>query len=88
MTWVTFAAIFFVVWWLCLFIVLPFGVKTQAEDPEGSIMGTTESAPARPRLLMKALATTALAAVVVGILYFANANWGLNIEAVSRMFGQ
>ncbi|MGD9738656.1 MAG: DUF1467 family protein [Bauldia sp.] len=88
MNWLTLAAIYFVVWWLCLFIILPIGVRSQAEDSEGAIMGTTESAPARPRLLRRALATTVLAAVVVGVLYYANANWGLTLENVSRMFGQ
>lgn len=82
----TFAAIFFVTWWLCLFIVLPFGVKTQQEDEDGTVLGTTESAPARPMLLRKALITTVVASVVVGALYWANAQFGLNIEAVSRWF--
>ena len=82
----TFAAIFFVTWWLCLFIVLPFGVKTQQEDDDGTVLGTTESAPARPMLVKKALITTVLAGVVVGALYFANAQFNLNIEAISHWF--
>jgi predicted secreted protein len=82
----TFVAIYFVTWWLCLFFVLPFGVKTQQEDEGGTVLGTTESAPARPMLLRKALITTALAGVVVGALYFANARFNLNIEAISRWF--
>jgi predicted secreted protein len=82
----TFAAIFFATWWLCLFIVLPFGIKTQAEDEEGTILGTTESAPVRPMLVRKALITTALTFVVVGALYFANHQFNFNIEAISHWF--
>ena len=43
-------AVYFFIWWITLFLVLPFGVRTQQE--EGSVVpGTPESAPARPRLL-------------------------------------
>jgi predicted secreted protein len=34
----------------------------------------------------KALITTVVAGVVVGLLYWANAQFGLNVEAVSRWF--
>ena len=29
-------AIYFVVWWLVLFLTLPFGVRSQHEDGEGA----------------------------------------------------
>ncbi|MHA1559462.1 MAG: DUF1467 family protein, partial [Alphaproteobacteria bacterium] len=32
MSWLTVAAIYFVLWWICLFVVLPFGVRTQDEE--------------------------------------------------------
>ena len=86
MTWLTFGAIYLVVWWLCLFVVLPFGVRTQ--DEEGTtILGTTASAPARPMLVRKALITTVLAAIVVGAIWVANDQFGLDLEALSRLFG-
>ncbi|MCH8111401.1 MAG: DUF1467 family protein [Proteobacteria bacterium] len=53
-------ATYVVVWLISLFMVLPFGVKPQA-DP---IPGTPASAPEKPRLRMKALITTALATVI------------------------
>jgi predicted secreted protein len=85
MTWLTLTAVYFIVWWLCLFVVLPFGVRTQ--DEEGStILGTVGSAPARPMLLRKALITSLLAAVVVGLLWVANQQFGLNLMAVGDMF--
>jgi predicted secreted protein len=40
----TFLAIYFVVWWICLFVVLPFGVKNQV-DSGSYIQGTERGAP-------------------------------------------
>jgi predicted secreted protein len=61
-------AVYFFIWWITLFLVLPFGVRTQQE--EGSVVpGTPESAPARPRLLRIALINTALATAVFIAVY-------------------
>jgi predicted secreted protein len=61
-------AIYIFIWWIVLFAVLPFGVRTQQE--EGSVVpGTPESAPARPRLLRIFLINTAVASVIYGIVY-------------------
>lgn len=60
-------ALYFMIWWLTLFAVLPFGVRTQAEAGE-VVPGTPESAPAAPRILRIALINTVLASVVFGIL--------------------
>ncbi len=58
---------FVVVWWLVFFMVLPFGAAPE-EHPQA---GNVESAPARPRLLLKALITTVLAALATwGIAWF------------------
>ena len=58
----TFIAIFFIVWWLCLFIVLPFKVRNQVDAGEWQ-EGTERGAPAGIlRLWPKLLITTVLAA--------------------------
>ena len=49
-----------VVWWLVFFMALPIGAEPE-ERPE---RGHTESAPARPRLLLKAAVTTVVAALL------------------------
>jgi predicted secreted protein len=85
MNWLTIAAIYFVVWWLCLFVVLPIGVKTQDEE-ESTILGTVGSAPARPMLVRKALAATVLSAVIVGALVWAWDYFDITLEGVSRAF--
>ena len=78
---VTWAGIFFVVWWVVLFAVLPFGVKSQHEA--GSFEpGTDPGAPQRPLLLIKVGATTVISAVVVVIAY---AVWESGIIPFDRM---
>ena len=72
-------AIFFVIWWLCLFVVLPWGVKSQ-EEMDDVAPGTERSAPHRPQLAMKALATTALAGVIFAAVYVYFGVLGLRIE--------
>lgn len=62
---VTFAAIFFTVWWTVLFAVLPWGVRT----PEHAEPGMADSAPQRPRLLLKFAVTTALSAAITLAIY-------------------
>lgn len=49
-----------VVWWLIFFMALPFGAQPEANPAIGHV----ESAPAKPRLLLKAAITTVLAALV------------------------
>ena len=59
MGWTSISAIFFIVWWLCLFMVLPFGVS-KVENPEP---GHEPGAPAKPMLVRKAIVTTVLAII-------------------------
>ena len=62
----TYIAIYFIVWWTVIFAVLPFGSRSQHED--GAVEdGTEPGAPSRPLLLRKALITTVIAAVIVGV---------------------
>ncbi len=58
--------VYFTIWWIVLFAVLPWGVRSQ--DESGSIVkGSDPGAPAAPRLVLKALWTTAISAVVFGV---------------------
>ena len=61
-------AIYFVIWWIVLFAMLPIGVRTQEEDGNVS-PGTVESAPSLPRLLPKMLATTVIATLIFAVVY-------------------
>nr|WP_298684561.1 DUF1467 family protein [uncultured Dongia sp.] len=53
---------FLVIWWLTLFVVLPWGVR-RSESPDP---GHDPGAPSNPMLLKKALITTLVATVIWG----------------------
>lgn len=74
-------AVFFVVWWLVLFAVLPFGVRTQEESSDITL-GTTESAPSLPRMGRALLVTTLISLVLVGIYYGVTAGLGYDFDDI------
>jgi predicted secreted protein len=73
MSWVSMAAVYLVVWWLCLFLVLPFGVRNQIDQGEW-VQGSERGAPPLARLWPKLLVTTLLAAVLTALLFWALGN--------------
>jgi predicted secreted protein len=60
-------AIYFLIWWITLFAVLPFGVRSQHEG-EDFAAGTDPGAPILARIGMKLLWTTIVASIVFAIL--------------------
>ncbi len=63
-------ALYFMIWWLTLFAVLPFGVRTQGEAGD-VVEGTPESAPIRPRMLRTMLINSIVAAFVFAFVWTA-----------------
>jgi predicted secreted protein len=59
-------ALFLTIWFVVLFAVLPFGVRSQHEAGD-YVPGTDPGAPVEPRLLVKALWTTLLSLVIFGL---------------------
>ncbi|MBV6659192.1 MAG: DUF1467 family protein [Devosiaceae bacterium] len=71
-------AIYFVIWWVTLFAVLPFGVRTQGES--GSVVpGAPASAPAAMKVGKIALRNTVVATIVFGFVYWLLVYSGLSI---------
>jgi len=60
-------AIYFVTWWVCLFVVLPFGVRNQV-DAGVIVPGTDPGAPAVLRLWPKLLINSVVAAIIVALI--------------------
>lgn len=56
-------AIYFTIWWIVLFAILPWGVRSQHEDGD-VVAGTDPGAPVAPRLLIKAVATTIVSSIL------------------------
>ena len=61
-------AVYVFIWWITLFAVLPFGVRTQ-EEAGDVVPGTPESAPAKQRMVRIFLINTVVATVVFAIVY-------------------
>lgn len=76
-------AIYFIIWWLTLFAVLPIGLRTQAEEKE-VVPGSVESAPARFRAGRIFLMTTVLAAVIHLGWYVVSVRLGYGIDSIPQ----
>ena len=61
-------AIFFVIWWVVLFAVLPWGVRSHHEAGLTDQF-TDAGAPLRPRLVLKAAVTTLITALLFAAFY-------------------
>lgn len=60
---------FAVIWMICLFMVLPWGMRSHIETGATIVPGSEASAPVRPRLLLKFAITTAISLVLWSALY-------------------
>lgn len=78
MNWFTGTMVYLVLWWLVLFAVLPWGVRP-SDDVEP---GHDKGAPDKPRLWLKALITTAIAAII-----WAGVYWAVTSEVISLRGG-
>ena len=62
-------AIYFTMWWVVLFAVLPFGVRSQHEETSFQA-GTDPGAPVKPHLLIKVGVTTLVSGVLFACLWW------------------
>jgi predicted secreted protein len=82
----TAVAIYFLIWWLVLFAVLPWGVRSQAEHGDIS-PGSDPGAPSLPRLGLKLLWTTLVSGLVFGLLYVVYTSRLVGLEDFTRLIG-
>ena len=67
MAWTTAAAIYFIIWWVVLFAVLPFGVRNSAEEGVAVEAGHDPGAPTELGMKKKLIWTTLIACVLFAI---------------------
>jgi len=79
-------AIYFVLWWIVLFVTLPFGVRSQHESGEGA-PGTDPGAPITSQMGRKLIWTTALSTVIFAVAMLAYNAGYLNVDRLSRLMG-
>ncbi len=78
MSLLTVAAIYFIIWWTVLFMVLPLGYRSQHDDGEVTT-GTVESAPAKFRGGRVVLLTTVISAALYAAYHIASSYLGFGI---------
>jgi predicted secreted protein len=79
-------AIYFLVWWVVLFAVLPFGVRSQ-EETGNVVPGSDPGAPALPGLRKKLIWTTVVATIVFTLFYAAYVSRVASIDDLATLFG-
>ena len=79
-------AIYFVLWWVTLFLTLPFGVRSQHEEGEGA-PGTDPGAPVMAKMGRKLIWTTIISAIIFAVAVAAYNAGYLNIERLSKLMG-
>jgi predicted secreted protein len=77
-------AIYFLIWWITLFAVLPWGVTAQGEE---SAPGTDPGAPVVARVLMKLVWTTIVSAAIFGVCAALYVNGIVTLDDLARPFG-
>jgi predicted secreted protein len=77
-------AIYFLIWWIVLFAVLPWGVRAQGED---SPPGTDPGAPSVPRLRAKLIWTTIVATMVWGACAIVYVNGLVTLDGLAALLG-
>jgi predicted secreted protein len=75
------AAIYFILWWLSFFMVLPMGAQSLHEADEAAAPGVERGAPRVPNLGLKALIATGIAAVL-----WLGVAWAISVD-IFRMRG-
>ena len=79
-------AIFFLIWWVVLFAVLPWGIRSQHEGGEIA-PGTDPGAPAVPRLGRKLMWTTLVSALIFAGCYVVYVNHLVTLQGLAAPFG-
>lgn len=84
MSWGSALAIYFIIWWIVLFITLPFAMRSQAEVGDVT-EGTEPGAPFEPQLLRRFAWNTVLATVVFVVYYLVFHVWDLSVGDLPRI---
>lgn len=77
-------AIYFLIWWVVLFAVLPWGVRPQGE---GGVRGTDPGAPVMANLKLKLVWTTIVSTAIFAACWFVYTRRLVTLEDLATLFG-
>jgi predicted secreted protein len=83
----TAAAIYFIIWWLVFFAVLPWGIRSQHEEGTVLVPGTDPGAPAVHGLKTKLVWTTVIASIAFGLFYWAYVTKAVALDDLVTLWG-
>jgi len=78
-------AIFFLIWWVVLFAVLPWGIRSQHEGQD-MVPGADPGAPTRAKIGWKLAWTTLVAAAIYAVAYVVYAEHWVTIDGLISVF--
>ena len=79
-------AIYFLIWWIVLFAVLPWGVRSQSEGGEMPA-GTDPGAPMLPKLGLKLIWTTIVSTAVFAACYVIYVEQLVTLDGLAALLG-
>jgi predicted secreted protein len=80
-------AIFFLIWWVVLFAVLPWGIRSQHEGSD-MVAGTDPGAPTKARIGWKLLWTTLIAMAIYAVCTLIYEQHWISIEGLMAPFSK
>ena len=80
----TAVAVYFLIWWLTLFAVLPWGVSAQGDEAGP---GTDPGAPRLPHLMAKLIWTTIVATAIFGVVAVIYVNRLITLDDLAALMG-
>jgi predicted secreted protein len=87
MAWTTALAIYFIIWWVVLFAVLPFGVRNPAEEGVTVEAGHDPGAPTELRLGKKLIWTTLVASLLFAICWVVYVYRLVSLDDLATLWG-
>ena len=87
MAWTTAAAIYFIIWWVVLFAVLPFGVRNASEAGETVEAGHDPGAPTEIGMKTKLIWTTLIACVLFAICWVVYVYRLVTLDELGTLWG-
>jgi predicted secreted protein len=78
-------AIFFLIWWVVLFAVLPWGIKSQHEGDDIA-PGTDPGAPSKALIGWKLVWTTVVAAAIYAVCFVIYAEHWVTVDGLMSLF--
>jgi predicted secreted protein len=78
-------AIFFLIWWVVLFAVLPWGIHSQHEGQDMAL-GTDPGAPIKARIGWKLVWTTVVAVAIYAVCYVVYVEHWVTVDGLVNIF--